>query len=190
MDSTDQESSSKQEDFSKQITVEMLLSSEYFVEDIKNYSVSIFSKVITAEIVKKLISFVIVELSDEQFHLILQEKNVSIEDEKANEFFDIYGKIFPFRSSEILSSENSVIIDFLFDSSDQIDHFEELDDCPTQNSLQNHNSKKENNPELLDYFFSFLDNNEELNCVLCGYFVKIFNRIYLSRNDQVLSPLI
>ena len=75
------------------------------------------------------------------------------------------------------------------------DIFEELDECSvknieediflTPNSTEKNNEFKEKY-EMLDYFFSFLESDEELNVVLCGYFLKVFNRLAISKNVQVL----
>lgn len=42
---------------------------------------------------------------------------------------------------------------------------------------------------LLDYLFSFLKTEEELDHVLCGYFSKIFNNLFMSRTVQLVKYL-
>lgn len=42
---------------------------------------------------------------------------------------------------------------------------------------------------LLDFFFSFLSTDEELDHVLAGYFFKIFNSLFISKTIQLVSYL-
>ena len=39
--------------------------------------------------------------------------------------------------------------------------------------------------EMLDYFFGFLKSDFELNYVLCGYFLKVFNHLQLNKASVV-----
>ena len=48
------------------------------------------------------------------------------------------------------------------------------------------NIRKTIKNEMLDYFFSFLKNDFELNYVLCGYFLKVFNHLQLNKGSLVL----
>lgn len=43
--------------------------------------------------------------------------------------------------------------------------------------------------EILDYFFSFLDTDKELNFVLCGYFAKIFGHFLNLRQSIIIKYL-
>jgi hypothetical protein len=44
--------------------------------------------------------------------------------------------------------------------------------------------------EMLDYFFSFLKNDFELNFVLCGYFLKVFNHLQTNKGSIVIYRII
>ena len=44
--------------------------------------------------------------------------------------------------------------------------------------------------EMLDYFFAFLRNNLELNYVLCGYFLKVFNHLQLNKASMVFNNIL
>ena len=47
------------------------------------------------------------------------------------------------------------------------------------------NLKKTIKYEMLDYFFNFLRSDCELNFVLCGYFLKVFNHLQLNKGSIV-----
>ncbi len=38
---------------------------------------------------------------------------------------------------------------------------------------------------MLDYLFNFLKSDGELNFVLCGYFLKVFNHLQLNKGSIV-----
>ena len=58
---------------------------------------------------------------------------------------------------------------------------------PNKDKKENKNDNEEGkvNYELLNYLFSFLDTNEELNYVLAGYFSKVFIHLMNHRQDMV-----
>ena len=41
--------------------------------------------------------------------------------------------------------------------------------------------------EVFEYFLSFLNDEKELNYVLCGYFAKIFNSLKYNRPAAVIK---
>lgn len=194
MDSTSQ-STKHDSDISKmksvlKLTLEEILSEDLLVDELKNYHSSFLNKHITQEMVKKMISFIVCEFTQEQLSEILNEKLRKNPDIRIESFRDViynmYSKKFPYNVSEILASDNPIILDFFFDPLKNEDHFEDLDDSPNQKSTNNiTETVNENKYELLDYFFNFLNCDTDLNMILCGYFVKIFNRFSIFRSDQV-----
>lgn len=61
-----------------------------------------------------------------------------------------------------------------------------LDNESTAPSTQVASEEKSNNKyELLEHFLSFIDTNEELNPVLCGYFAKLFQVLVSSHAKEV-----
>lgn len=172
------------------LSIEEILSDDLFVEELKNYPTSFLNKHITPEMIKKMISYVIIEFTEEQLSEILKEKFKKNPELRIDSFkdviFNLYSKKFPYNVCEILSSDNPLILDFFFGPNKYEDQFEDLEDSPnlktTNNILELDN---ENKYEMLDYFFNFLNSDNELNISLCNYFVKIFNRFSISRPEQV-----
>ncbi len=174
------------------LTIEDILSEDLFVEELKNYPSTFLNKHITQEMIKKMISYIICDFSEEQLSEILKEKLKKNPDIRIESFKDViynlYSKKFPYNVSEILASDNPIILDFFFDPLKNEDHFEDLDDSPNQKSTNNSNEiENENKYELLDYFFNFLNCEKDLDVILCSYFLKIFTRFIISRSDQVLN---
>lgn len=59
----------------------------------------------------------------------------------------------------------------------------------TKETLNQDQIKTEEKKEidLLDYFLSFLNNNQPLNYVLCGYFAKLFNTLLNKNSNYVIT---
>lgn len=184
----------------QELSIEEILGNDDILNDLKNPSFSLvnINSLITPLIMRKIISFVIQEYSDEDLYKKVTEMN-NIDPEFRNELLfenlkNIYGKKFPYNASEILSCENPKITEMFlytqFSSKDE-DHFEDFDDYSDKNTeeYQQKPKSKDDKPEIkekfeiLEYLLSFLNTDQELNIVLCGYFLKIFNK--LASNDQV-----
>jgi len=82
-------------------------------------------------------------------------------------------------------------------ANDNANHEEDLDLADNINEIsqdEKHVPVKDETQELiiyemLDYFYKFLESNDELNFVLSGYFSKIFNHLMNLRGSHVLKYL-
>ena len=163
-----------------ELTAEELLDDEELTNDLKNQSFSQLSPYLNDDIIKKLIIYII----------------------KENEDDAKLGYKFPFNSAEILSFENSHITDLFFfiPGKTEDDHYEELDDnhihknSGDSSELQSNHEinvveKLNDKFENIDLLFSFVNTENKLNYVLCGYFQKVFMSLANSRNGQVKNYL-
>lgn len=57
----------------------------------------------------------------------------------------------------------------------------------TQMGLVTSDEKSSNKYELFEHFLSFIETNEELNPVLCGYFAKLFQVIVSSHPKEIFT---
>ena len=106
---------------------------------------------------------------------------------------------YPFNASEILCSENVFVIDKFFEELktkdkeiEQNKHLKELEDQTQNMKITDDETKKpfaKISYPIIDHFFSFLQINQGLNYVLCGYFYKLFNHLANFRNSQVMKYL-
>ena len=63
-----------------------------------------------------------------------------------------------------------------------------LDNASTAPSTQVASEQiSDNKYELLEHFLSFIDSEEELNPVLCGYFAKLFQVLVSSHAKEIFS---
>ena len=189
---------------SPELTIEDILGNDDILNEFKYNSFSLLniSSIINPDIFRNIVSFIIHEFSDDDIQRRVNEINDKHPELACETLFEnfkfIYRNKFPYNASEILSMDIPQITKMFFYKEltyKDEDIFEELDESSvknieediflTPNSTEKNNEFKEKY-EMLDYFFSFLESDEELNVVLCGYFLKVFNRLAISKNVQVL----
>ena len=122
------------------------------------------------------------------------------------------GYKFPFICSQLFGLEEETLMNYFFKTNKELLDYEKnrdsqknLNEADIKNLKQNNNSENDddqvnlndneeikendNKIELLDYFFTFLDENKELNYVLCGYFSSLMNNL-LNMNGGLIIKYI
>jgi hypothetical protein len=107
------------------------------------------------------------------------------------------GHKFPFNASEILCSENVFVVEKFFEDVKTMDEDNETLNNKDANSLEDQLEGLSINESecqivypVIDHLFTFLNTDESLNYVLCGYFYKFFNHLANIRNSNVMSYII
>jgi serine/threonine-protein phosphatase 6 regulatory subunit 3 len=103
---------------------------------------------------------------------------------------------FPFTSCEIFESDLAPILNAFFtngsnnNNNSQFDNSQSTHDnstFPEENKSQQNNKEGGGGPNLLEYLFSFVDSNEPLNPVLCGYFNKLVQCLFKKNSRRLIE---
>ena len=156
-----------QEDINKIITennnisLEVILSYETIIDEIKKKNITIINY-FNKEKVKQMIDYIIKEPPDD--------------------YNNDKGYKYPWLCSQIFELGNDEIMKYFLKTNNELNKKESIDDNSNKNSNEENNDDN-NRIELLDYTLSFLSNKGELNYVLCGYFESLLK--ILLKLDQV-----
>ena len=102
---------------------------------------------------------------------------------------------FPYVASELLSSQNEELLDFLFPSSKpksvtgSVDSKKESEGEQEEVEEEEISRKEILSKEMLDYLFSIFDSLDTINHTSLGYFSKIFISIINRKGEELLNYL-